>query len=276
VIARFVKRELAPLPALRMVAGVAAAVAAALVLGGCGRSDAQGESAPPQTQTPAQAPKTTPPASEADVRNQGSYSIGVSIGNQLKSLGLTPDALDLSRVTQGLKDALAGTAQVSAEDNQRVGALIESGRNATGNTNKAAATKFLAENGKRKGVVTTASGLQYRVVNAGKGTSPKATDQVTVHYRGTLLDGTEFDSSIKRGEPAQFPVNGVIKGWQEALVLMKPGAKWELFIPPDLAYGMDSPPSIPPNSLLRFDVELLSVGGEQAKGPGTAKPEGHP
>jgi FKBP-type peptidyl-prolyl cis-trans isomerase len=261
-------RGIALPPALRTVAGVAASVAAALVLSACGRSDAQqGNQTPPPKTPPAQA------SSPSDLKNQGSYSLGVTMGAQLRGLGLSGDAVVIERVTQGLKDALAGTAQLSTADQDKVTQLIEGGRMAAANANKTAAQKFLAENGKRKGVVTTPSGLQYRVVSAGKGDSPKPTDQVTVHYRGTLLDGTEFDSSLKRGQPAQFPVNGVIKGWQEALVLMKPGAKYELFIPPELAYDNDSQPPIPPGSLLRFDVELLSVNA-QAAGPGTAKPEG--
>jgi FKBP-type peptidyl-prolyl cis-trans isomerase FklB len=206
------------------------------------------------------APATAPaPAPTAEQKAQGSYSLGVSIGTQLRGSGLTTDTVALDRVLQGLKDALAGTAQAGPADNEKVNTLIESARAAAGARNKATARKFLDDNGKKKGIVTTKSGLQYRVVAPGKGNSPKATDQVSVHYKGTLLDGTEFDSSYKRGEPATFPVNGVIKGWQEALVLMKPGAKWELYIPPELAYDMNSPPVIPPGSALKFEVELLQV-----------------
>src|SRR5438270_271753 len=119
-------------------------------------------------------------------------------------------------------------------------------------------------------VVTTASGLQYKVLNAGNGDSPKKTDEVTVNYRGSLINGTEFDSSYKRGQPATFPVNGVIPGWTEALGLMKPGAKWELFVPPQLAYDMQSRPPIPPGSLLIFEVELLSVKGAGTPAPPTS------
>src|SRR5206468_4108344 len=111
----------------------------------------------------------------------------------------------------------------------------------------------------KKGVKSTASGLQYEVLSEGKGTSPKATDTVKVNYRGSLLDGTEFDSSYKRGQPAEFPVNGVIKGWTEALQMMKPGAKWKLYIPANLAYGEHGRPGIPPNSMLTFEVELLEI-----------------
>jgi FKBP-type peptidyl-prolyl cis-trans isomerase len=212
-----------------------------------------------QTPAPAQAPAVS--------RSDGSYSLGVSIGAQLRNSGLTSDAVALDRVMQGLKEALAGTAEASAAHNEKVNNLIQTARAEAGTRNKATARKFFDENSKKKGVITTKSGLQYRIINAGKGAGPKPTDQVTVHYRGTLLDGTEFDSSYKRGEPATFPVNGVIKGWQEALVLMKPGAKWELFIPPELAYDLDSPPVIPPGSALRFDVELLNVGNPPTAAP---------
>lgn len=209
-----------------------------------------------QTPPPAQKPAAS---AAGDARAQGSYSLGLSLGSQLRSQGLTPDSIAFDRVLQGLRDALAGSAQASDADHDKVNALLLAARGEAGARNKAAAQKFLADNGKNKGVVTTASGLQYRVISPGKGASPKPTDQVSVHYKGTLLDGTEFDSSYKRGQPATFPVNNVIKGWQEALVLMKPGAKYELYIPPELAYDMNSPPVIPPGSALKFEVELLSV-----------------
>jgi FKBP-type peptidyl-prolyl cis-trans isomerase FklB len=119
---------------------------------------------------------------------------------------------------------------------------------------------FLAQNAKKEGVVTTASGLQYKVIKSGMGESPRPTDTVKVHYHGTLIDGTVFDSSVQRGQPISFPVNGVIPGWVEALQLMKVGDKWQLFIPARLAYGDRSPgPAIPPNSALIFEVELLGI-----------------
>ena len=120
-------------------------------------------------------------------------------------------------------------------------------------------TDFLAANKTKDGVVTLPSGLQYKIITAGTGAKPGPTDTVTVNYRGTLINGTEFDSSYKRGQPATFTINAVIKGWQEALLLMKPGSKIELYIPPSLAYDMNSPPPIPPGSLLKFEVELISV-----------------
>lgn len=119
---------------------------------------------------------------------------------------------------------------------------------------------FLAENGKREGVTTTASGLQYEVITAGDGPSPGPTDMITAHYHGTLIDGTVFDSSVRRGRPLEMPVNGFIRGWQEALVLMSVGDKWKLFVPPELAYGdRGSGPSIGPNETLIFEMELLAV-----------------
>jgi len=134
--------------------------------------------------------------------------------------------------------------------------------------NKATADKFLASNKTKTGVKVTDSGLQYQVITEGKGVLPKDTDRVKVHYKGTLIDGTEFDSSYKRNNPATFGVRGVIKGWTEALLLMKTGAKWKLFVPPELAYGPSGRPKIPPNSLLIFEVELLEI--EAAKQPMTA------
>jgi len=123
-----------------------------------------------------------------------------------------------------------------------------------------AGTAFLTANARKEGVITTASGLQYKVINSGTGESPKLTDVVKVHYQGTLINGTVFDSSIQRGKPISFPVNRVIPGWTEALQLMKVGDKWQLFIPANLAYGDQSPsPSIPPNSVLIFEVELLGI-----------------
>jgi FKBP-type peptidyl-prolyl cis-trans isomerase FklB len=196
----------------------------------------------------------------ASSKAQTSYSIGVSMGAQLRSFGVTPDSLAMERLTQGFRDALGGKVTPTPQDQQAIQAFIKSARENLAENNRAAAQTFLAENGKKKDVVTTASGLEYRVIKPGDGESPKATDEVTVNYRGTLLDGTEFDSSYKRGQPVSFPVNGVIPGWQEALVLMKPGAKWELFVPPKLAYDMNSPtPTIPPASLLRFEVELIGI-----------------
>ena len=204
-------------------------------------------------------PAASSAPSAAEAKSQASYSLGVSFGSQLHSYGLSGENVQYERVLQGLKDALAGKATAKPEDGQRIQAMIEQARAGEGASNKAAAAKFLADNGKQPGVITTASGLEYKVIRPGSGESPKMTDEATVNYRGTLLDGTEFDSSYKRGQPATFTINAVIKGWQEALLLMKPGSKIELYIPPQLGYDMNSPPPIPPGSLLKFEVELISV-----------------
>jgi FKBP-type peptidyl-prolyl cis-trans isomerase FklB len=188
-----------------------------------------------------------------------SYSAGVVVGESLHRGGVTNE-IDPDTFIRGFRDALAGKAS-TPDDREQLSKLMEGIHAKIGERNKAAAVAFLAKNGKEKGVVTTASGLQYKVVTPGdaKAAAPTSTSEVTVHYRGKLLDGTEFDSSYGRGTPASFPVNGVIKGWQEALVLMKPGAKWQLWVPPELAYDMNSRPPIPPGSLLSFEVELQSI-----------------
>ena len=197
--------------------------------------------------------------SPARIKSDGSYSIGLSLGENLRRASVDANAISTQRLLQGLRDALAGKATFGLANQQSIQALILGARARVGNANHAAARAFLAHNGKRKGVVTTASGLQYQVLKAGQGDSPQPGDIVTVNYRGTLLDGTEFDSSYKRGQPATFPMDRVIPGWQEALKLMKPGARWRIFIPPQLAYDLNSPPQIPPGSLLIFDVDLLGI-----------------
>lgn len=207
-----------------------------------------------------------------NAKAQASYSLGVSMGDQLHHLGLTGDSIATERLTQGLRDALAGKVTMTANDQENIANFVKGARNAMADTNRAAAKSFLTENGKKKDIVTTASGLEYHIITEGAGAPPKSTDEVTVNYRGTLLDGTEFDSSYKRGQPASFPVNGVIPGWQEALVLMKPGSKWELFIPPNLAYDVNSPPSIPPGSMLKFEVELMKVKQPTPAVPGAKVP----
>jgi FKBP-type peptidyl-prolyl cis-trans isomerase FklB len=225
---------------------------------------------PAATTAPAAAPKAAKGAAAGDAaatnpKSQASYSIGVAMGTQLHQMGLNGESLSTERVTQGLRDALSGKAAMSAEHQKTIQAFIETAHNKLADTNHAAAQAFLAENGKKKDIITTASGLQYHVINAGTGASPKPTDTVTVNYRGSLLDGTEFDSSYKRGQPAQFPVNGVIPGWTEALLLMKPGSKFELFVPPKLAYDLRPPtPVIPPGSLLKFEVELIGIKPPEA------------
>jgi FKBP-type peptidyl-prolyl cis-trans isomerase FklB len=198
-------------------------------------------------------------------QEKASYCIGMSIGNSWKRQGVEADP---DTVARGIKDVLSG-GNVLVTDQEARDTLMayqqslrtkqEEKRKEQGEKNKAAGEKFLAANKSKEGVKTLPSGLQYKIITEGKGDSPKAADSVTVHYKGTLIDGTEFDSSYKRGEPASFPVGGVIRGWTEALQLMKPGAKWQLFIPSELAYGENAPPNIGPNSVLQFEVELLSV-----------------
>jgi FKBP-type peptidyl-prolyl cis-trans isomerase len=201
------------------------------------------------------------PASE---KSSVSYSLGVSMGEQLHGAGVSAEAVSSERLAQGVRDGLSGKAKMTDADREKINKLVRSAYEAAGETNHRAAAKFLAENGKKADVVTTASGLEYKVVTAGSGEAPKATDEVTVNYRGTLLDGTEFDSSYTRGQPASFAVNKVIPGWTEALQLMKPGAKYQLFVPPQLAYDLRARPGIPPGSMLIFDVELLGIKAPQS------------
>jgi FKBP-type peptidyl-prolyl cis-trans isomerase FklB len=203
-----------------------------------------------------------------DPKAKFSYGLGLSLGTNLKRSGVEPGEVDLDLFAKGMKDAASNSSQMTeAEARNAIMAYQTEARKTLAAKNKAAADEFLAANKDKEGVVTTASGLQYKVLAAGAGDSPKATDNVTVHYKGTLLDGTEFDSSYKRNQPATFGVGQVIKGWTEALQLMKPGAKWQLFIPPDQAYGEQGRPGIPPNSLLNFEVELISVQSQAAVAP---------
>jgi len=203
-------------------------------------------------------------------KDKVSYSIGLNIGRSMKTEGLdiNPDAL-----AAAMKDVFAGAKpQLTEEEIQTVMQNFQKEMMAKRSKsqeeglskNKAEGVKFLADNKAKPGVKTTASGLQYKVIKDGAGKTPKATDTVKTHYRGTLINGKEFDSSYKRGEPAEFPVNGVIKGWTEALQLMKEGSKWQLFIPSELAYGeRGAGQDIGPNSTLIFDIELLSVKAGQ-------------
>ncbi len=216
----------------------------------------------PDTAAPAAPPKkahAAAPAKADSAARSTSYSLGVSMGEQLHSSGVGTDAVNSTQLAQGVRDALTGKATLTDADRANIQKLIQGGIAAQAEVNHKAAAKFLAENGKKPDVVTTASGLQYRVLAPGTGATPKPTDEVTVNYTGKLLDGTEFDSSYKRGEPAKFQLNHVIPGWSEGVGLMKAGSKYELFVPPSLAYDLRSPtPAIPPGSLLIFTVELMS------------------
>ena len=238
-----------------------------------------------EAQTPPPAvkpPPTTAPGADpgpAPTPDQISYLFGVIFGAQMHNTGITPDGVVPDAIVRGINDGLKGKTP-SATDQQQVQAYARAAGDAMAARNDTAAKEFLAKNGKERGVITTASGLQYKILAAGDKKAPPIapTDSVTVEYRGKLMNGTEFDSSYSRGVPATFPVNGVIKGWQEALVLMKPGAKWQLFIPPELAYGPRSQPKIPSNSLLIFDVNVVSAEGANAPPkapPGTPPPVKH-
>jgi len=200
-----------------------------------------------------------------DEKDKISYGYGMEIGKNLKRQGIeiNPDLL-----AQGLKAQLNGDKTLMTEDEvrqtmmafqQKMQASRMEKSKKEGDENKAKGEAFLAENKKKEGVQTTASGLQYKIITKGTGPIPKSDDTVKTHYRGTLIDGTEFDSSYKRGEPATFGVTQVIKGWTEALLMMPVGSKWQLFIPGDIAYGPGGRPGIPPNATLLFDIELISI-----------------
>jgi len=192
-----------------------------------------------------------------------SYIIGMDIGTNLKKQSID---IDSNILAKGVKDALAGTKPLLTEQEiQETMVAFQKEMMAkqaeVAKKNKAEGEAFLAENKKKEGVKTLPSGLQYKVIKAGTGKKPKSTDTVTAHYRGTLINGTEFDSSYKRGQPATFPVSGgMIPGWTEALQLMEEGAKWQLFIPSNLAYGeKGAGRDIGPNATLIFEIELVSI-----------------
>jgi len=207
-----------------------------------------------------------------DQKDRESYSFGYQFGQTLKTEGID---LNLDIYTSAIRDALGGKEPLmSAEEiraaindvQQRVMAERQKSLKEQAEKNLSEGKTFLAENGKKEGIKTLPSGLQYKIVKEGDGPTAKASDTVTVHYRGTLTDGTEFDSSHKRGQAATFPVDKIIPGWTEALQLMKTGATWQLFIPPELAYGeRGAGRNITPNSTLIFEVELISVNKTEDK-----------
>ncbi|MBW1989373.1 MAG: FKBP-type peptidyl-prolyl cis-trans isomerase [Deltaproteobacteria bacterium] len=205
-----------------------------------------------------------------DDRDKTSYSVGFQIGENLRATGIT---VDLDLFMRGFEDATAQKEPAMSLDEIRgilsrlrleVVARQMRKHMEEARKNKKESEAFLAENKRRKGVATTDSGLQYEILRKGEGESPEPGDTVTVHYTGTLIDGTLFDSSFERGEPARIPVDGVIPGWTEALKKMHEGCKWKLYVPPELAYGEHGKGAIPPNAALIFEVELLSV--EKADG----------
>lgn len=206
-----------------------------------------------------------------DPRARLSYALGADIGSNLKRQEID---VDPKLLAAGIADAVAGKSALSTnqirevmmEFRNQMMAKMQAKQEEESKKALAAGEAFLATNAKKDGVKTTASGLQYKVVKAGSGKSPTASDTVKVHYHGTLPDGTVFDSSVDRGEPVTFPVNGVIPGWTEALQLMKVGDKWQLVIPSKLAYGeQEAGDKIAPNSVLVFDVELLGIEAPEKK-----------
>lgn len=221
-----------------------------------------------QNKKPVALTKVTPPKGKAPVTkvDKLSYALGFNFGNDLmrNNIEVNPEffAQGLREVAKNLPKTLTeqDVMTILNEFQAEMQAKMKKEPNPEADGNKKTGQDFLAENKKRAGVIETPSGLQYEVITEGSGQSPTATDKVTTHYTGKLIDGKVFDSSVERGQPIQFPVNGVIKGWTEALQLMKPGAKYKLYIPSDLAYGDGgAPPNIPPGATLIFDVELISV-----------------
>jgi len=233
---------------------------------------------PAQSTTPAKPavkkPATARPATPLTLKtakDKASYAVGANYGMGLRQHQVP---VDPAIVARGLRDALAGGKLLMTEDEMKaaltqlrndVNQAQQAKAHEAGEGNRKEGTDFLAANKAKEGVVTLPSGLQYKILTAGTGPKPTASDTVTCNYKGTLISGKEFDSSYKRGQPASFPVSGVIKGWTEALQLMPVGSKWQLFIPADLAYGdRGAPPDISPGDALIFEVELLSIG-EQKK-----------
>ena len=233
-----------------------ASISSALFLGACASNK------PAETATP------------LDLKNENTkivYSLGALTAEQLKTNGFD-SIMDSEAYMAGLTDGLKDSAKLDQMEMQNTlqGYVIklrekqEAERQAAAVANAEAGKKFLAENAKKPGITTTESGLQYEILKEGKGAKPTATDMVKTHYEGKLTDGTIFDSSIQRGQPASFPVNGVIMCWQEALQLMPEGSKWKLYCPGDLAYGERGAGSnIGPNAVLTFEVELLEIVKEE-------------
>ncbi|MEE1675711.1 FKBP-type peptidyl-prolyl cis-trans isomerase [Agarivorans aestuarii] len=229
----------------------------------------------------AEAPAAAQVALE-NVDQQQAYAIGASVSRyiattleQQKELGLE---LDNALVLKGMQDGLSGEVAMSEEDiqaslkalDEKLAGLVEAKAAEDAAAAKAESDKYLTDNAAREGVTVTESGLQFEVLTAAEGDKPSAADTVTVHYKGTLTDGSTFDSSYDRGEPATFPLNRVIPGWTEGVQLMSKGAKYKFFIPSELGYGENGAGSIPPNSILVFEVELIEI--EKADAPAAETP----
>jgi FKBP-type peptidyl-prolyl cis-trans isomerase len=204
-----------------------------------------------------------------DEKDKASYALGLNIGKQLKQIDAE---IDLDTYLRGLKDGMAGKTNTLSDEEVRTTIMTwqQGMRTRSAEKKKKEGEAFLAENKKKEGVMVTPSGLQYKILTRGTGPVPTTNDTAVCHYRGTLTDGTEFDSSYKRGEPSSFPVTGVIKGWTEALLMMPKGSKWQLVIPSDLAYGDRGNPRIPGGSVLLFDIELVDIKKPEAA---AAKPK---
>jgi FKBP-type peptidyl-prolyl cis-trans isomerase FklB len=256
------------------------ACAVIIVLSAAGLTGCASHAKPGATAAnPAPAVATPPPAATNALsgdKARASYAIGMTLGRNFQAQGAEVDAELLAR---GIKDTVSGGTtlltqpemrEVMTEFQKNLMAKREQIREATAVKNKAEGDAFLATNKNNTGIITLPDGLQYEVITAGNGEQPRPDDIVSVNYRGTLLDGTEFDSSFKRGQPAKFPVGNVIPGWSEALQKMNIGSKWRLFIPAQLAYGEQGRPGIPPNSVLTFEVELL--GAEHPTPPTPPEP----
>jgi FKBP-type peptidyl-prolyl cis-trans isomerase len=262
-----------PKPATKSAAASASKTQNASSTQGAGAAKTQTGTAPKSsTGATAQHHTAAAPLVFKTDKEKESYAIGMNIGNSIHRDGVDVDPNILAR---GLKDALTGGKTALTDDEAKAAMtnlqarvnkqraekaqLAAEAAKKVGEANKVAGDAFLAENKTKDGVVTLPSGLQYKILTAGTGPKPTATDTVVCNYRGTLLDNTEFDSSYKRNQPLTIPVSGVIKGWTEALQLMPVGSKWQLFIPSDLAYGPQAKGPIAPNSTLIFEVELLSI-----------------
>ncbi len=249
-----------------VVRATAIAVATMLALGAC---DKNAQKPADEAAKPAEAGKDAEGkptyAGLPTEKEQISYTIGMAMGKQLTEI---KDEVNLDTVVKAMRTQMAGEKLLLTEDQaktifeafgqkmqaKQIAKMMADAKNNLDNGNK-----FLAENGKKAGVTTTASGLQYQVVTAGTGAKPGAKDGVKVHYKGSLLDGKTFDSSYDRGEPAVMPLQGVIPGWQEGIQLMPVGSKYKFWIPAKLAYGEQAPPMIGPNQVLVFEVELLDI-----------------
>jgi FKBP-type peptidyl-prolyl cis-trans isomerase len=232
----------------------------------------------PAAKRPATAAKKPTPLTLKTQKEKFSYALGMKMGANFEKQSVPVDPAILAR---GIRDAMGGGKTLLTDDEAQAAIMAvqtevrkqqQEKAQEAGAANKKQGDAFLADNKTKEGVVTLPSGLQYKILTAGTGPKPTASDSVVCNYRGTFIDGKEFDSSYKRGQPATFPVTGVIKGWTEALELMPVGSKWQLFVPSDLAYGDAGRPGIEPSSTLIFEVELLSIE-DKSKDKAPEKPE---